>query len=166
VPIRARVLATAVLVLVAACAAPASTPTPLATPAATCASGLQSPPAATLLDAAGNDVEGAFGSFDYCGLHGERPSPGLSLEVVPLAADEINVVISVPAGPPFVAWQVVSATGPEAPATATLSQGINEGGGESVSFAGPPTGDWTIVAQLTYPGVTGQVTYYWRVAAP
>jgi len=86
---------------------------------------------------------------------------------VPLSTDEINIVIAVPDGPPFVAWQVISATRVAATATGTtLSQGLNEEGSESISFAGPPNGDWTIVALLTYPGVTGQVNYYWRVAAP
>ena len=163
--IGARVVAIGV-VLLAACAAPAASPTPLPTPEAKCAPGLQSPPSATLLDAEGNDVEGAFGSYDYCGLHGSRPTPGPPQAAVPLSSDEINVVISVPDGPPFVAWQVVRATGVDAPASATLAQGLDEGGSESVSFAGPPAGEWTIVAQLTYPGVTGQVNYYWRVAAP
>jgi hypothetical protein len=155
-----------VSLLLAACAAPAVTPSPVPTPQATCPAGLHSPPTATLLDAEGNDVEGALGSFDYCGLHGNRPTPGSSQAPVPLSSDEINMVISVPDGPPFVAWQVVSAAGTDAPATATLSEGLNNAGSESVSFAGPPAGEWTILAQLTYPGVTGQVTYYWRIAAP
>ena len=165
-PTSARLLVTSVSLLLAACAAPAATPSPVPTPQATCPAGLQSPPTATLLDAEGNDVEGALGSYDYCGLHGSRPTPGPPQAAVPLSSDEINVVISVPDGPPFVAWQVVSATSQDAGATATLSQGLNEAGSESVSFAGPPGGEWTIVAQLTYPGVTGQVNYYWRVAAP
>ncbi len=122
-----------------------------------------------MLDADGNDVEGALGTYNYCGLHGGPPTPraqpqegaGLSL-----SNDEINVVISVPDGPPFVAWQVISAGDVSAPALATLSEGLDETGSESISFAGPPHGSWTIVAQLTYPGVTGQVDYYWRVIAP
>jgi hypothetical protein len=123
-----------------------------------------------MLDADGNDVEGALGTYNYCGLHGGPPTPNAlpqpSAAGLPLSNDEINVVISVPDGPPFVAWQVISATDVTAPATATLSSGLDETGSESISFAGPPSGSWTIVAQLTYPGVTGQVDYYWRVIAP
>jgi hypothetical protein len=122
-----------------------------------------------MLDAEGTDVEGALGTYSYCGLHGGPPTPqGQPLPVggLLLSNDEINVVISVPDGPPFVAWQVISATYVTAPATATLSEGLDAAGSESISFAGPPSGSWTIVAQLTYPGVTGQVDYYWQVIAP
>lgn len=120
-----------------------------------------------MLDADGNDVEGALGSYDYCGLHGSQPSEAPGASPMPLSTDEVNVVISVPDGPPFVAWQVISAMRLDATGTGTtISQGLDEAGSESISFAGPPKGEWTIVAQLTYPGVTGQVNYYWRVAAP
>jgi hypothetical protein len=107
-----------------------------------------------------------LGSFDYCGLHGGQPTEAPVASPVPLTSDEINVVISVPDGPPFVAWQVVSGTGLGAPTPLALSTGLDESGSESIAFAGPPKGEWTIVAQLTYPGVTGQVNYYWRVSAP
>jgi hypothetical protein len=160
-------VATSLLLALSACAAPAASPTPVATPAPTCPLGVQRPPTATLLDADGNDVEGALGSYDYCGLHGSQPSEAPGASPVPLSTDEINVVISVPDGPPFVAWQVISAARVDATATGTtLSQGLDEAGSESISFAGPPKGEWAILAQLTYPGVTGQVNYYWRVAAP
>ena len=122
-----------------------------------------------MLDAEGNDVEGALGTYNYCGLHGGPPTPEAEPQQgarLSLSDDEVNVVISVPDGPPFVAWQVISATAVTAPATATLSTGFQAAGSESISFAGPPSGSWTIVAQLTYPGVTGQVDYYWRVIAP
>jgi hypothetical protein len=157
--------------MLTACAAPAPpTPTPVPTPNSTCEPGLTSPPAATMLDAEGNDVEGALGTYNYCGLHGSPPTPQAQPQPgtagLPLSNDEINVVISVPDGPPFVAWQVISSTAVTAPATATLSEGLEAAGSESISFAGPPSGSWTIVAQLTYPGVTGQVDYYWQVMAP
>jgi len=107
------------------------------------------------------------GSYDYCGLRGTAPSVSPGTDTVQLSTDEINMVISVSDGPPFVAWQVISGTGADATTTGTtLSQGLDESGSESISFAGPPKGDWTIVAQLTYPGVSGQVNYFWRVAAP
>ena len=164
-PITARLAAATLLWLLAGCAAPAVTPSPPPTPEATCPADLQRPPVATLDDADGNEVEGELGIYDYCGLGGDRPSAGPQ-PVVPLSADEINVVISVSDGPPFVAWQIYSAVSIDASASATLAEGNDPGGLASISFGGPPQGEWSVVAQLTYAGQTGQVMYYWRVAAP
>jgi hypothetical protein len=165
VPITARLPVAALLWLVIGCAAPAVTPSAQPTPEATCPAGIGRPPVATLDDADGNEIEGELGIYEYCGLGGDRPSAGPQ-EVVSLSTDEINVVISVPDGPPFVSWQMYSAVSIDASASAMLAQGSDPAGLESISFAGPPKGEWSIVAQLKYPGQTGQVMYYWRAAAP
>jgi len=165
VPISARLGAASILWLLVGCAAPVVTSSPRPTPDATCSADIGRPPVATLDDADGNEIEGELGIYQYCGLGGDRPSAGPQ-QVLPLSADEINVVVSVPEGPPFVSWQVYSAVSIDAAASATLAQGNDPAGLESISFAGPPTGEWSIVAQLTYPSQTGQVMYYWRVAAP
>jgi hypothetical protein len=153
-----------VLLIGAGCAAPG----PTASPPPTCALGNDNarPAPATMLDAAGDDVAGQLGTFNYCGASAAADWPAAAdLPSVTLTSDEINVVVSVDEDPPFLDWQARYAPAAGGANPIDLDAG-STGGAASISFAGPPAGDWVMAVTLSYPDDIGQATWYWLVAAP
>lgn len=183
--ITARLAAATLLWLLVGCAAPAPTPqtqsatdSPApspspglpASPQPTCPPGPVSPPAAAIEDARGDDIQGLLSANSFC--EGILPTPAWDPTPIQLSDDEINLVISVDDGPPFVAWHV------EAQATSTaiapsasgprnvLADAADAAGVASISVAGPLPGTWMLTATLTFPGQMGSASYSWMVSAP
>lgn len=122
-----------------------------------------------MLDANDEEVVGLLASFAFCDGSTEAPWPAAaSLPEVQLTDDEINILISIAEGQSFLQWQALSApTSATSPTDATmLSSGTSDSGVDSVSFAGPTTGEWVISMTLTYPGQIGSATYFWLVTVP
>jgi hypothetical protein len=46
------------------------------------------------------------------------------------------------------------------------SDGRNNEGVQSISFAEPVAGTWQLTVLLTFAGPTGHASYFWQVAAP
>jgi hypothetical protein len=185
VPITALLAAAILFWLIVGCAAPALTPqtqsandTPAslqtsqlpASPEPTCPPKPASPPSAAIEDARGDVVAGFLSANSYC--EGILPTPAWDPAPIQLSADDVNVLVFVDDGPPFVAWHA------EAQATSTaiapsasgprivLADGADTAGVASVSFAGPLPGDWMLTATLTFPGQLGSASYSWMVRAP
>jgi hypothetical protein len=167
------------LVALVACAAPAPSPAqgvsptpaaPLETASLTCPPGQTSPPTASLEAANGDDIAGVLSANSFCG--GVLPTPAWDPTPTKLSDDDLNVLISIDDGPPFVAWHIeVQATStalaPSAAGPRTLlAEGANLAGVQSLSVGGPAPGIWMLTAALTFPGQTGSATYSWMVSAP
>jgi hypothetical protein len=185
VPISPRLAAATVLWLLVGCAAPAVTPSaqsatdrlaqsqtlqPPASPQPTCPPKPASPPTAAIENARGDEIQGFLSANSFC--EGILPTPAWDPTPIELSDDEVNVLIFVDDGPPFVAWHV------EAQATSTaiapsasgprivLADGADTAGVASISVAGPAPGIWMVTATLTFPGQMGSASYSWMVTAP
>lgn len=164
-------VAATIALVIAACAAHAPNPTPTVaiTPAPTCAPGVARPADVTMLDVNDVEVVGLLASFHFCDGSSEAPWPAAAtVPAVELTNDEINVLVSIAEGQSFLQWEALYApTSATTPRAATiLSSGTSDSGVDTVSFAGPPTGEWVISMTLTYPGEIGSATYFWRATVP
>jgi len=133
---------------------PIATRTPAATPSASSVTAETRPPGATLGDAAGHDVIGQVGTFQWAGI--VSSSPLLAGSPVTVKPDQELRIAAADAPPTN--WRATLYRDAANPASGQPSRE----GAWPVSLRAPSAaGTWTLAVQLFYPN--GDVLHFWRL---
>lgn len=149
---------------------PITLPTPAGTAGTPCASGAAGepavPPDAQLTASDGSSVNGALGSYTFCGTSADALPPKAENVTGVALGSTATVSIQMLGGWGITGyragyWAAAEWQGDEiALGSDTYAEPVI-----ATSFAGPPTGDWMLAVHVAFPA-NGNATYYWHVTVP